>query len=151
MKKRILISAMLIVTAATTSLSASEYDLRANMLKLNAELSELQRGIMNSDELLTKTALKGFSTDVGDLLSDEGMTFKKKIYNMFPKDMKNKKHKVSVAMKASRTMENNIKKIESALSDTNSDSMLSRKRAAQDAYQNIVGACFECHNLARDK
>lgn len=73
MKKRILISAMVIATALTTSLSASEYDLRANMLKLNAELSEVQRGIMNSDKLVTTTALESFSEDVSDLLSDEGM------------------------------------------------------------------------------
>jgi hypothetical protein len=145
MKKRILISAMVIATALTTSLSASEYDLRANMLKLNAELSEVQRGIMNSDKLVTTTALESFSEDVSDLLSDEGMSFKKKIYNMFPK------HKVTVAMKASRTMDTNIKKIQNALSDKNSGSMLSRQRAAQEAYQKIVGACFECHNLVRDK
>ncbi len=151
MKKRILISVMVIATALTTSLSASEYDLRANMLKLNAELSEVQRGIMNSDKLVTTTALESFSEDVSDLLSDEGMSFKKKIYNMFPKEMKNKKHKVTVAMKASRTMDTNIKKIQNALSDKNSGSMLSRQRAAQEAYQKIVGACFECHNLVRDK
>lgn len=70
---------------------------------------------------------------------------------MFPKEMKNKKHKVTVAMKASRTMDTNIKKIQNALSDKNSGSMLSRQRAAQEAYQKIVGACFECHNLVRDK
>ena len=96
MKKRILISAMVIATALTTSLSASEYDLRANMLKLNAELSEVQRGIMNSDKLVTTTALESFSEDVSDLLSDEGMSFKKKIYNMFPKEMKNKKHIIAI-------------------------------------------------------
>lgn len=151
MKKRILITTVAILGAAAANLSAAEYDLRANMLKLNAELGEIQRGIMNSDKGIVSAALGRFKEDVGDLLSDEGFSFKKKVYEMFPEEMKNKKHKVTVAMKAARTMETNIEKIQEAIDNKDQASELSRKRAAQDAYLNIAGACFECHNLVRDK
>ncbi|MEA3521715.1 MAG: hypothetical protein U9R50_01935 [Campylobacterota bacterium] len=150
MKKRILLTALTALSLATTSLSAAEFDLRSNMYKLSIELSELQRGFMTSNQLAVQIALDKFAEDSGDLLSDDTYSFKKKIYDMFPKDMKNKKHKATIAMKAARTMDLNIKKIQAELSNE-SASMLSRKRNAQEAYKNILGACFECHNLTRDK
>lgn len=150
MKKRILITTLAVLTAAA-NLSAAEYDLRANMLKLNAELGEIQRGIMTSDKGVVAAALERFSEDVNDLLSDEGFSFKKKVYEMFPEDMKNKKHKVTVAMKEARTMKNNIQKIQDAIDNKDEETQLARKRVAQEAYLNIAGACFECHNLVRDK
>ena len=150
MKKRIILSALAVLTAATTSLSAADFDLRTNMYKLSIELSELQRGFMTSNQLAVEVALSKFAEDSTELLSDDGYSFKTKIYNMFPKDMKNKKHKAGIAMKAARTMDLNIKKIQAELANE-SASMLSRKRTAQEAYQHILGACFECHNLVRDK
>jgi hypothetical protein len=150
MKKRIILSALAVLTVATTSLSAADFDLRTNMYKLSIELSELQRGFMTSNQLAVEVALGKFAEDSTELLSDHGYSFKTKIYNMFPKDMKNKKHKAGIAMKAARTMDLNIKKIQAELANEEA-SMLSRKRNAQEAYQKILGACFECHNLVRDK
>ena len=150
MKKRILISTLAAFAVATTSLNAAEFDLRSNMLKLNAELAEVTRGFMKSDEKAVSSSLELLAADVDDLLSDEGMSYKKKVYNMFPEDMKNKKHKVGIAMKSGREMKVGIDKIRKMIDDEES-SELTRKRAAQEAYQKIVGACFECHNLVRDK
>jgi cytochrome c556 len=150
MKKRIILTVLATLMATTTSLSAADFDLRANMYKLNLELTELQRGFMLSDQTVVSVALQKFSEESSNLLADDTYSFKKKIYNMFPKDMKNKKHKVTIAMKEARKMDINIKKIQAALNNKN-DSILKRKRDAQAAYQNILGACFECHNLVRDK
>ncbi|MEA1919112.1 MAG: hypothetical protein U9N52_04680 [Campylobacterota bacterium] len=150
MKKRILLSTLAVVTALTTSLSAAEFDLKANMYKLNIELSELQRGLMTSNKVAVRVALEEFARDSSAILSDDGYSFKKKIYSSLPEDMKNKKHKVGLAMKAARKMDLNIKKIQEALANED-ETMLTRKRHAQEAYQNILGTCFECHNLVRDK
>ena len=70
---------------------------------------------------------------------------------MFPEDMKHKKHKVNVAMKAGRTIKTNIKKIQKMIAEDADGTVLTRKRTAQEAFQKIVGACFECHNLVRYK
>jgi hypothetical protein len=150
MKATTLISA-LVATTIVSSLHAADFDLRMNMLKLNSELADVQRGIMHADKNAVAAALNLFEKDVNDLLSDEGYSFKKKIYDMFPEGMTNKKHKVTVAMKQAREMETNIKVIKEMIENKEGLTTLKRKRVAQEAYSNIVGACFECHNLVRDK
>ena len=145
MKKGIIITSLLALAIATTGLNAAEFDLKANMEKLDADLGSLQRGFMTSNKKAVEVALDRLINDADALFNN-----REQIIAMFPKDMKNKKHKTTIAMKAARTMHLNIQKIQAELANEDA-SMLSRKRNAQEAYQKILGACFECHNLARDK
>lgn len=150
MKTNILVAAMAAFAVTTTTSSAADFDLRANMLKMNAELAEVTRGFMKSDKVAVGSALDLLAADVNNLLSDEGLSYKKRVYDMFPEEMANKKHKVGIAMKAGREMKQSIEKIREMIADETS-TQLTRKRTAQEAYAKIVGACFECHNLVRDK
>lgn len=68
-----------------------------------------------------------------------------------PKDMKNRKHKVNVAIKSARAIEVNVKTIREAIAAKGKLSVLKRQVKAQKAYTNILNSCFQCHNLVRDK
>lgn len=50
MRKKLLIIGLLALTVVTSSLSAKEFDLRSNMIKLNSELNDLQRAFMTSNK-----------------------------------------------------------------------------------------------------
>ena len=130
------------------------------MMKLNVELIELQRGLIKGSQKKVESVLDSFEKDTNDLLgrkcdkiSEEmkNTIHREKMMKLLPKDMKNKKHKVSVAMKSSRKIEVNIRLIREALANKEGLSMQKRQLKAQEAYLGIVNACFQCHNLVRDK
>ena len=160
MKKSILVSGLLVLAVATSSLSAGEkFDLRSNMMKLNVELIELQRGLISGNQKKVETILDGFEKDVDDLLGDNlsvsqeirNAMHRSKMMELLPKDMKNKKHKVNIAMESSRKIETGVRLIRESLINKNNCSAQKRHIKAQEAYLDIVNACFKCHNLVRDR
>ncbi len=146
MKKGIIITSLLALAIATTGLNAAEFDLKANMEKLDADLGSLQRGFMTSNKKAVEVALDRLINDADALFNN-----REQIIAMFPKDMKNKKHKANIAFDSSRIMKNSADEIRQAILDKGKFSVRKRQARAQGAYLEMVNACFRCHNLARDK
>ncbi len=146
MKKSILITGLLALSVVTASLNAADFDLKANMTKLNADLNNLQRGFMTSNKKAVEVALSRFTKDADELFNN-----REQIINMFPKDMKKKKHKANIAFDSSRIMKNGASEIRQAIADKGKFSVRKRQARAQEAYLSMVNACFKCHNLVRDK
>ncbi|MBU1658491.1 hypothetical protein KKG72_05480 [bacterium] len=146
MNTKILACGFLAFALSISSLSAGEFDLRTNMFKLNAELNELQRGFISSDKKSISIILDSFAKDAEDLLSN-----KESMMNMLPKDMDSKKHKVNIAAESARKIKVEVQTIREAIENKNNLSVKKRQIIAQEAYLNIIGACFHCHNLVRDK
>ena len=146
MKKRILIIGLLALGIVTSSLSAKEFDLKANMTKLNADLNSLQRGMMTSNKKAVEVALKRFTKDADELFNNRDQ-----MLEMLPNKMKNKKHKANIAFDSSRVMKNGAATIRQAIADKGKYSVRKRQAKAQKAYLSMVNACFKCHNLVRDK
>jgi len=65
--------------------------------------------------------------------------------------MKNKKHKVNIAIDSARKIEVGVRNIREALANIDNTSDLKNHKKVQEAYVRIVNACFKCHNLVRDK
>ena len=160
MKKSILVTSLLVLVVSVSSLGASEnFDLRSNMMKLNVELIELQRGLISGNQKKVESILDNFEKDVDDLLGDNlsvsqeirNTMHRSKMMELLPKDMKNKKHKVSIAMESSRKIETGVRLIREALANKDGLSIQKRHIKAQEAYLDIANACFRCHNLVRDK
>ncbi len=146
MKRNILITGLLALALSVASINANDLDLRTNMLKLNAELNEIQRGFINGDILQINASLDSLEKDSQDLLNHKEEMMKK-----LPTDMKHKRHKVNKSMKAARDIEYSINTIRKALANKNGLSQKKSRANAQEAYLNIVNACFVCHNQVRDK
>ncbi len=146
MKKSILMSGFLVLIMGTASFGAQEFDLRSNMLKLNSELNDLHRGFIRGDKKEVSVALESFAKDAKDLLSNRDA-----MINMLPKDMKNKKHKVNIAVESAREIDISVQTIREAIENKDSVSVIKRQNASQEAYLHIVDSCFKCHNLVRDK
>ncbi len=146
MKKRIFIIGLLALSILTSSLSAQEFDLRANMMRLNSDLNNLQRGFMTSNKKEVEVALSRFTKDANELFNN-----RKQMIDMLPKNMKNKKHKANIAFDSSRVMKNSVATIRQAIADKGKYSLRKRQARAQEAYLQIVDSCFKCHNLVRDK
>ena len=126
-----------------TTAAQAEFDLKDNMLKLNAELWEVQQGFITNNKEGVKDAIKRFSKDAHDLLSN-----KSKIEKMLPEG---KRHKANMAVNAARKIAKNIQIIEDAIENKRNEPMLKRQEDAQRAYTYIELACFHCHNLVRDQ
>ena len=136
-----------LVLGMMTSVQAADFDLRSNMIKLDMQLNEIQRAMMAADKKVVKAMLPGFRADVHALLSD-----KEKLLKTLPDKMEHKRHKVNLAISASREIDKNIQIIEDAIGKSSEkDHILARRSHAQEAFTNIVNECFNCHNLARDK
>jgi cytochrome c553 len=146
MKKSFLKLSLVALVFTTAAAVAGEYDLKTNMMQLNNELTEIRGGLIAGDDVLVATSLSSFAKDSADLLSQ-----KEEIINKFPKDMKDKKHKANLASEAARTIDYNVKQIEASLDAKNPLSKKQKREQAQTAYLNIVNACFQCHNVVRDK
>ncbi len=164
MKKSILVSGLVALAVITSSLNATDkFDLKANMMKLNVELVEIQRGLMSGSQKKVEVTLDSFEIDVSDLLGDNGKDMKNiskemknkayraKMMRLLPEDMKNKKHKVSVAMESARKIKVGMRNLREALKNNEELSIRKRQIKTQESYLNIVNACFMCHNLVRDK
>lgn len=146
MKKSFLVIGLMAFTLASSSVAANEFDLKTNMLQLNNELNEVRGGLISGDDKLVAASLNVFAKDANELLSH-----RENMINKLPEDMKNKKHKANVSTEAARTIALNVKTIENSLDVKNSLSKKQKREQAQSAYLNIVNACFQCHNVVRDK
>ena len=151
MKKLVLVSSILSLVFSTSVLNANEFDLKSNMIKLNAELNLLHQGLITSDEKTVQSAIEFLQRDVSMLLGTGKYGNKDNIINILPKDMKNKKHKANIAAKSARKMESSAQKIKEAIDNKAGLSIIKRQKIAQEAYLDISRACYECHNLVRDK
>ena len=139
-----MIRKLLLSTLATFALSSSlsAYDLKSNMLLLEAELSEVQRGFITSDMKGVDESIKRFAKHAKELLGN-----KKKFKEMLPKD---KKSKASEAVMAAQIIDHNVKIILDEISNKHNHSGKRRREEAQRAYTYIEHACFRCHNIVRD-
>lgn len=146
MKIKLLSILFLGMALLTPSLSAKEFDLKRNMMKLNVHLSGLQRGFIKSDKKTILNALKNLETESHALLSD-----KDNLIKLLPKKMKNKRHKVNIAFDSARKIKYNAKVIRDIMDNKKKMSTIKKQAIAQEAYGEIVNACFKCHNLVRDK
>ncbi len=146
MKKKILIIGLIALGIVTSSLNAKDFDLNANMARLNSDLNNLQRGFMTSNKKEVEVALSRFTKDADELFNN-----REQMIDMFPEKMKNKKHKANIAFDSSRIMRNGVAEIRQAIADKGKFSVRKRQARAQEAYLSIVDACFKCHNLVRDK
>lgn len=137
-KKRVLIS---LVPLLFTSLAA--YDLKSNMLLLNEELREVQRGFISSDQSGVEKSIKRFAQHSQELLGN-----KEKFSEMLPA---NKKHKAGEAVMSAQIISHNVQIILDAIENKRNQSGIVRREEAQRAYTYIEHACFRCHNLVRDE
>ena len=146
MKKSILLTGILALAMGITSLSAKEFDLKTNMLKLNNELNAIERGFISGDANYINASLDIFAKDADDLLAH-----KKHMMKQLPANMKNKNHKATKGRDAARKIRHSVKTIREALSHKDGLSGQKSRAKAQAAYLDIVNACFKCHNVVRDK
>ncbi len=131
---------LLIGLLGMTSLSA--YDLKTNMLLLNAELSEVQQGFISSNMEGVNSAIRRFKKDADELLGN-----KEKIKAMLPA---NKQAKANEATVAAQIIATNTQIIIDAIENKYNHSGKKRREDAQRAYTYIEHACFRCHNIVRD-
>ncbi len=141
MIRKLLLSSLATLALSTTSLSA--YDLKSNMLLLNAELSEIQRTFIISDMKGVDQAVRRFAKHSEELLGN-----KKNFKAMLPKD---KKHKAQEAVMAAQIIKHNVGIILDEIENKYNHSGTRRREEAQRAYTYIEHACFRCHNIVRDK
>jgi len=132
----------LLLVGALSIASLSAYDLKTNMLLLNAELSEVQQGFISSNMEGVNNAIRRFSKDAQELLGN-----KDKIKAMLPEDKKSKANEATIAAQIIAT---NTQIIIDAIENKYKHSGKQRREDAQRAYTYIEHACFRCHNIVRD-
>ena len=132
----------LLLVGALSIASLSAYDLKTNMLLLNAELSEVQQGFISSNMEGIDSAIRRFKKDADELLGN-----KDKIKSMLPA---NKKAKANEATVAAQIIATNTQIIIDAIENKYNHSGKKRREDAQRAYTYIEHACFRCHNIVRD-
>jgi len=137
---RILIPALLSLILSFTSLSA--YDLKSNMLLLDAELREVQRNFMISNREGVEESVNRFAKHAKELFGS-----KEKFKAMLPK---NKQSKANEAVMAAQIIEHNVQIILDAINNKHKQHGRIRREESQRAYSYIEHACFRCHNLVRD-
>ncbi|MFA6759517.1 MAG: hypothetical protein WCR69_00535 [Sulfuricurvum sp.] len=140
MLKKIVMATLL--TLSSTAM-AQEFNLKENMLQLNAEMLDVRNGFMISDPDLVKVSILKFQRHVLDLLGD-----KKTFEQMLPKAQK---HKAGEAIMSANIINYNVEIILDTISNKKNQSGLTRREVSQRAYSYIEQACFRCHNLVRDK
>jgi len=140
MKKRTLLTGLIALALSTSTLSA--FDLKSNMLMLNAELNEVQQGFMTSNQEGVSNAIKRFAKNAQDLLGN-----KDKFASMLPKG---KEHRATEALNSARIISHNVQIIEDAIANKHNVSERKRREESQRAYTYIEHACFNCHNIVRD-
>lgn len=129
--------------ASLFSSSLVAYDLKSNMLLLNAELSEVQRGFITSDQKGVEESVKRFAKHAQDLLGS-----KEKFAAMLPNE---KKNKAGEAVMSAQIISHNVQIILDSIENKYNQSGQVRREEAQRAYTYIEHACFRCHNLVRDE
>ncbi|OIP53193.1 MAG: hypothetical protein AUK54_09535 [Helicobacteraceae bacterium CG2_30_36_10] len=124
-----------------TQLSA--YDLKSNMIQLGAELAQIQKSFIASDQEGVEDSIKNFSKHAQELLGN-----KDSFSAMLPKD---KRYKASEAVMSAQIISHNVKIILDAIENKNNQSGIVRREESQRAYTYIEHACFRCHNIVRDE
>jgi len=141
--KKVMMTALLALSVPLCA-ADKKFDLKYNMLKLNAEMGSARESMIRNDREEALEIFKRLKTEVHDLLSN-----KKKIESLLPPS---KKHKSNIAVESAKTIVENIELIEDAYgANTRELSPLRRQVKAQRAYTSIELACFHCHNLVRDE
>ena len=140
MNTKLLYSAGLAFLLSLAPLQA--YDLKTNMLLLNAELSEVQQGFIASNQEAVSSAIKRFAKDANELLGN-----KEKFAAMLPDG---KKSRANEAVIAAQIIATNTQIIIDAIDNKYKHSDKRRREDAQRAYTYIEHACFRCHNVVRD-
>ena len=140
MVKKLLLSTLATLALSTTSLSA--YDLKSNMLLLEAELAEVQRNFIRSDQKGVQDSVKRFADHAKELFGN-----KEQFKAMLPRE---KKSKVSEAVMAAQIIQHNVDVILGEIENKHKHSGARRREEAQRAYTYIEHACFRCHNIVRD-
>ncbi|WP_321779139.1 hypothetical protein [Sulfurimonas sp.] len=138
--KKIIITSLVALTISLSSLSA--YDLKSNMLLLNAELRDVQQGFISSDKQGVKEAIDKFAKHAEELLGN-----KDNFAKMLPKD---KKNKAKEAVMSAQIIAHNVQIIRDAIDNKYGQSGQIRREESQRAYTYIEHACFRCHNIVRD-
>jgi hypothetical protein len=134
MGKRFLIGALTAITISST-LSAVEFNLKANMHELNRHMMEMQAAFIEGDKTKALKAAEALGNESNKLLGDEAI-----MRSMLPKD---KAHKTRIASTSAHLINDNVEIIKSSMDNT-------RRETAQNAYLDIQRACMRCHNLVRD-
>lgn len=139
MLKKTLVAGLLFLLY--TPLSA--FDLRSNMIQLGAELAEVQKSFIASDQKGAEDSIKRFAEHSQTLLGD-----KNNFARMLPVG---KKHKASEAFMSAQIISHNVEIILNAIENKHNQSGIVRREEAQRAYTYIEHACFRCHNILRDE
>ena len=139
MKKVLVISFM---TLALSMSSLYAYDLRSNMLLLNAELKEVQQGFISSEKKGIRDSIKRFAKRSQALLGNQ-----KRFESMLPQK---KRHKSKEALMSAQIIAHNVQIIRDAIDNKYNRSETIRRENSQRAYTYIEHACFRCHNIVRD-
>lgn len=139
--KKVLLRGVLALTLSFTSVSA--YDLRSNMLLLNADLRDVQQSFISSDKEGVKNSIERFAKHANELLGN-----KEKFEQMLPE---NKKHKSNEAVMSAQIIAHNVQIILDAVENKYNQSGKLRREESQRAYTYIEHACFRCHNIVRDE
>jgi len=139
------VTAMALLSLFVQQCTAEEqFNLKYNMLKLNADMGEARERMIRNDKAGALDVFKRLKTEVHDLLSN-----KQKIESLLPPG---KKQKSNIALESAKTIVENIELIEDAYGKNERQlSDLKRQVKAQRAYTSIELACFHCHNLVRDE
>ncbi len=134
MGKRFLIGAISALTISST-LSATEFNLKENMYKLNNYMMLMQAGFIEGNKEKSLKAAESLGEESAKLLGNEEMMRK-----MLPPD---KAHKANIATTSAHLIADNVEIIKSSKDNF-------RRETAQNAYLDIQRACMRCHNLVRD-
>lgn len=140
-----MIKKLLLTSLTTLSIlftSANAYDLKSNMLLLEAELSEVQRNFIISDMKGVQESVTRFNKHAQELFGN-----KEQFRAMLPKE---KKSRVSEAVMAAQIIRHNVSIILGEIKNVHNHSGTRRREEAQRAYTYIEHACFRCHNIVRD-
>ena len=140
MIKKLLLLTLSALAFSFTSLSA--YDLKSNMLLLEAELSEVQRNFIISDMKGVQESILRFDKHAQELFGS-----KEQFRALLPRE---KKSKVGEAVMAAQIIKHNVEIILGEIENKHKHSGTRRREEAQRAYTYIEHACFRCHNIVRD-
>lgn len=131
---------LVLCAGLVSSLSAQE-ELKADMMKMAADLSAVQIGFFSNDKKGTIASLMDLKGTVDKSIGD-----KETITKLLPEDVR---YKASIAINSAELINREIEKIESILKDKNMR-MINRQMGSQKAFLEIQQQCFRCHNLVRD-
>ena len=139
MFKKTLLS--LVVCAGLVSSVSAQEELKADMMKMAADLTAVQIGFFSNDKKGTLASLKDLKGIVHKTIGD-----KKTITKLLPEEVQ---YKASIAINSAELINRYIDEVETILTDKDMR-MINRQMRSQKAFLEIQQQCFRCHNLVRD-